>query len=363
LASNRIGKVKTSKPELDLAIVKLSNKEVTNCRQLPSPKQLEEALLDSYGNVWTLTERGIRNIISVRMRSIDGNKLHLKTADPGDNFSKGMSGAPLIMGGVIVGILQKTKVNSRKAIALKIDSVRLHLSDYFDSYNFAPPKTNTDWQPFDIRQLPDDLQILVQQARQTKELAEATKQRALDTEKEVDRAVARAKSLEPNRYNKGYAYFTSENGKEKYAGQATFSDKIIKMGKWVEKEWIAGNNAGDRHKCFIINNLCQNIGVIYYGINSRNFNDLFSWHGEFRNGQREGLGHLKWKDGTEAFLRKRPNWELAPGVWIKSDKRRFEGMIGADWEKGVCWNEEGKVINIGIWKDGSLFINRNDELL
>lgn len=118
----------------------------------------------------------------------------------------------------------------------------------------------------------------------------------------------------------------------------------------------SGNHQGDRYDGEFRGGAYNGVGVVRFGenANSRQYNGL-RYEGQFVNNQYNGVGVHYWRDGLQlagAF----ENMQPYLGVRRYPDGSRYEGeeVGGARDGYGVSWDAQGRVINQGIWSNGTL---------
>ncbi|WP_430416519.1 hypothetical protein [Parasphingorhabdus sp.] len=362
--------------KVDAAILRQPHQKIEECPRVPSNTAIENALFQSsQREVWYVNQDGVASPINVDLvRKIDGSTIELelvpnRSPSAPIHFVPGMSGSIVVFNGVPIAVLTEIKNSTNiTAVAILLSFIIDNNPDVFASpvTRVSPPISR---EPYKIKHLPKEVQEVVKQARRNKRIAERRAKRAEEEKIKAENAAAIARQYPNNQAVRDYAHFLGTNG-NKYAGQVqVVGTQYFNRGYGITIVG-PGPNEGNSFYCTFERNVgCNGIGVTEFEQNEGNSNDVMRWAGGYTKNEHSGFGILTWyKDDTRENGSKKA-WYYAgskepiAGVWEMYDGRLFEGKIQDNWDGiGALWDADGKLIQIGIWKDGKVVENWNNRL-
>ncbi len=121
---------------------------------------------------------------------------------------------------------------------------------------------------------------------------------------------------------------------------------------------------GNKFYCSAIAGVgCTGPGVVEFASNPDNVGGhLSEWTGLMENGRIRGVGVMTLSAGDRIYAARALQGDTprdTTGVWVSGDGRRFEGIVGAQWVRGVLWSANGGLQCYGYWKNGSPDNDRN----
>jgi hypothetical protein len=341
------------------------------CPKLPRVETVEQILTERRDNgsgvIAMVSASNTPSNVFIRIASWGPQTIVIRGASDADRLLAGMSGAPLIVSGRVVGMFAAVKPDGTGEVLrfeAAPESIRAKLA--FDGD--MRPEAAVNVKQHDISQMPDSVRVSVAEARRIRTLSEAMAQQA---QLEAERAQAQAElanGLDYNQVLSGVGRFVASNGNI-YAGQVAqryglFTNSTSSRGYGISETRV-GDTIGDKRLCqFGENSGCVGAGVYEWAQNRGNINGFSTWRGEFQNNAIEGLGELTFKAGGRIFMfRKHDNRGkivASEGVWEYPGGSRFEGRIGNRIEFGVLWQANGQWQCIGYWNaDGQVDVTRN----
>ncbi|MDO9313735.1 MAG: hypothetical protein Q7T97_04200 [Burkholderiaceae bacterium] len=197
-----------------------------DCDSLAAPERIEAALRKPEGQLWLPPTGGQVATPSVQAKLRDTKTLTLAQVESDSSLlTKGVSGAPVVFDGLIVGILLGNTTRDFRATRLDClvrvagDEVRLR------RFDMAMPAALT---PYDLGALPASIAEEARKARKLRDEAELVSRPAPDLERLADEAARLAEveatngtSLSPNR--RSYA----TQGGDRYAGEITTKPSLF----------------------------------------------------------------------------------------------------------------------------------------
>ncbi len=325
----------------------------TGCPGLPAPESADYAISGLLDLV-VATSSGEQERVLAHATRISAAYLEVRPVHPEQRFRSGMSGAPLVINGTPVALLQSVSEEGRLAVARRLDNLpgsALSLLSRSASWGAAVPAAR---QPYDESQLPDTIRTLVREARRTRERVESVAQAARLTR---DRAAETRRKAELvggfNSARDGYANLRFDDG-ARYSGEVLVEGSTLRRFGYGVFE-ASGPDSGNVYYCeHGRNGLCQRYGVWDFGRND-NAGFLVQWEGAFDskgNVGGDGVATLRNSDKIYQRRDRDANGALVarPGVWALGDGRRFEGVLASIFVEGVLWDKDGQVICVGFWK-------------
>lgn len=222
-------------------------------------------------------------------------------------------------------------------------------------------------EPFDISDLPPEIQEVVKQARANKAKAENYAAQADEVKELAEVAAAKAREVSTGKPVNNYAAYRSTGG-DYYEGQVEVEWKP--NGGWTAKSLGYGvivrggtdGRFGNKYYCYWVGNDCQNVAVRSFARNEWNKSNLGQWRGQISESKLfRGFGHMTWlpeEDGSyhEAwYYAGEKEVEPTAGVWKRADGLVYEGEIGTSWQGlGVVWHEDGSLRSLGKWHSGKM---------
>lgn len=283
-----------------------------------------------------------------------------------------MSGSIIVIDGVPVGYVISADTDQAILKVRRFDYLRSKRPDDFiggrnDEENKINkrPAAAINRDAYSIIDLPDELVSAIKEARRNRATinkivveAENIKQLAIESANEADRL--------PSQTRRNRLIRSSTRSGSYYRGQASGTDE----GGWkadgygISKRGDGINN-GDEYYClFGKSSSCQGIGVVKYSINSGNHNNLDSYYGTLKDGNRDGLGLTKLncdmlEKGSAYEFFQNHNYEKIEKIYFGEinycDGKKYEGGLTGNGRingLGILWNKNGTINNYGIYKDG-----------
>lgn len=263
---------------------------------------------------------------------------------PGQSIQTGFSGSGVWSGGVLIGIA--TEIDSAatppKLKVQRFDDVPPAVAEWLR------PATASAWPPFDVRQLPQDVQKIALSARANKDSADAAIRSAREVAREADEAAAEA--LRPDSAPKGFAKFPTPEGE--YAGG------FVQFGKdWRAKgpgvlTFTKGKKKGLQIEC-VFDGLeaCGGQGRVKF--ETAHYTDF--WLGQLCGVTQCGWGMFRNKDGYEWYGSVNESTAATLfGAHTSGDPpTRSEVVTSSGLFEGpmITWDfKTGKAISLSVWK-------------
>lgn len=347
--------------QLDIAFVKILDGGPKVCPDAPSPQLVTaRRAAGGLGEVAISTEANAR---SFTLMSVDEDrpKFLVKPSSGSESVKSGWSGAPLRMGGVVVGLLINVGEQRRAQVQL-LDALPPDAAAYL-----APPDVPTGrWKKFDERQLPTDAREMVLQAREVRKRAEASAQRGLEIARIADEAATEARR--PGAKASNLHVFAM--GDFEYAGSARPGPggQLVPSGPGVLTQ-LKGERAGAQMECLFSEakpGMCFSEGRLRFA-GPREPNE--SWLGSICESRLCEYGEmttaLHEKYYTYADHDTQITWLGAPvdGKFSVVEEIGY-GANGQANGLAVKWSaDSGAALHLYVWEAGKFKADRTGDLI
>jgi hypothetical protein len=204
--------------------------------------------------------------------------------------------------------------------------------------------------PFDVALLNPEVRTAADDAHATAQRAERAAQKARAAARAAIALAERVRLAAPTTIS-GTLRLSFDGGT--YAGAGTGT---APHGHGV-RSWVAPSpSAGDRYAGQFDGGVRAGVAVHTYAQNSTNTTGALRYEGEFSNNRRNGVGVLVWSSGTMYAGQFTDNLRSGSGIETYPDGRRYEGkwVNGKYNDQGVLWSSDGRVLQAGVWRDGTL---------
>lgn len=353
---------------IDVALLRFGQPIDASCDSLASSERINEALRKSEGQLWLPPVGGQVPTPTVRARLRDVKTLTLGSVEfDSPQLTRGISGAPVVFDGLIVGILHGN--TDRQFLATRLDHLLRVAGDELKLRRFDLGQPAAQ-KPYDLDSLPAPVSEKVALARKAREEAEVVSRLALEVETRADEAARLAE--EEARNSTGFTSNRSSystNGGDHYAGETNnkrslFSTTITTypQGYGVLRS-MNGNFKDEVNKCIRVGEqgTCKGPMVTLFSPTRSIWRRMEI---ERRNGVPSGPARVVYRSGVVGYVTMQTtaendntSWSFSidgVGVLEFSDGRRYEGELKNNGANGLgaIWDAQGKLIRAGLWEDG-----------
>lgn len=354
---------------IDIALLRLNSSDLSDCEPLATPERMASALRTAEGQLWLPSVGGEVLTPGVRTTRRDAKTLTLSLVDPASSpTTKGVSGAPVVFDGVIVGVMRGN--TDRQFLATRLDhllrvageEVRLRRLD-------APVAVSLV--PYDLAGLPGPVAEAVRKARQLREEAELVSRLAQDVERRADDAARQAEEEAKNGTggNSNRSSYATTGG-NRYAGEVNRKSSLLSSTVTTYPQGygvlstLTGPFKGGVKKCIWVNEGtgCRGPMVEELSLKGGNWKRIeIDWQEDLRSAParvlfRSGvIGHVTVQIRSNPDTGGHSYTVVGEGVYDFVDGRRYEGAVNGNGGNGlgVQWDANGRAVRAGLWKDGN----------